>query len=245
MAGLKEAVAAGGVVAFTGAGVSAESGIPTYRGTGGFWTQYDPDKYAAIDYFLTDPSYYWSFFRDVRRDLLHKARPNPAHTALAEMERRGLLEAVITQNIDGLHQAAGSRRVIELHGSNRRFSCLDCGREYALAEAEAALEKELPPRCGECGGVLRPGIVFFGEMLPARAVDEAHDLARRARLLLVIGSSLVVYPAAQIPLIAKTSGARLALVNDEPTPADDLADWIVRGKAGEVMPELVREKPPA
>jgi NAD-dependent deacetylase len=235
---LKSAIGRGGIVAFTGAGVSAESGIPTYRGQGGFWTQYDPDKYANIDYFQKDPSYYWSFFRDTRGPLLHQARPNPAHVALAQLEQAGKLDAVITQNIDGLHQAAGSRKVIELHGSSRKFHCLGCRRPYNLPEAEKALESDLPPRCAACGDILRPDIVFFGEMLPPGAIEEAFDFARQASLLLVIGSSLIVYPAAQVPMVAKTSGAALAIINDEPTPLDDLADWVLQGKAGEILPGL-------
>jgi NAD-dependent deacetylase len=239
IASLKEAVNFGGVVAFTGAGVSAESGIPTYRGTGGFWTKYDPDKYASIDYFEQDPSYYWRFFRDTRLDLLRHPKPNPAHLALAELETRGKLQAVITQNIDGLHQEAGSRKVIELHGSSRKFHCLECCRSYLLEEIEAELEKHLPPLCADCNGILRPDIVFFGEMLPPGAIEEAMDLASRASLLLVIGSSLVVYPAAQIPMAAKSCGARLAIINDEPTPADGLSDWVLMGKAGEILPQLL------
>ena len=235
---LRSAIERGGIVAFTGAGVSAESGIPTYRGQGGFWTQYDPDKYASIDYFQKDPSYYWSFFRDTRGPLLHAAKPNPAHIALAHLEGAGKLDAVITQNIDGLHQAAGSKQVIELHGSSRRFHCLGCNHSYNLEDAEKALGLALPPRCAACGDILRPDIVFFGEMLPPGAIEKAFDFARRASLFLVIGSSLIVYPAAQVPMVAKTSGAALAILNDEPTPLDDLADWLLAGKAGEILPRL-------
>ena len=236
---LKVALRAGGIVAFTGAGVSAESGIPTYRGTGGFWTKYDPDKYASIDYFERDPSYYWSFFRDTRLNLLRHPKPNPAHRTLAELEARGHLRAVITQNIDGLHQAAGSRRVIELHGSSHKFHCLNCRKLFTLEEVETELRRRLPPRCDACAGLLRPDIVFFGEMLPPDALQEANILASEASLLLVVGSSLVVYPAAQIPLVAKNCGARLAIINDEPTPADHLAEWVLLGKAGEILPELL------
>lgn len=236
---LREAIDRGGVVAFTGAGVSAESGIPTYRGAGGFWTQYDPDKYATIDYFEMDPSYYWSFFRDTRGQLLHQARPNPAHIVLAKLEAHGKLQAVITQNIDGLHHLAGSQKVVELHGSSRRFYCLNCRRLHNLVETEKALEESLPPLCLGCRGILRPDIVFFGEMLPAGAIEEAFGLARQASLLLVIGSSLIVYPAAQVPWVARTSGAALAIINDEPTPMDGLADWVLTGKAGEILPRLL------
>ncbi len=236
---VKTAIDQGGVVAFTGAGISAESGIPTYRGTGGFWTKYDPAKYASIDYFEKDPAYYWSFFRDTRGPLLHDARPNPAHETLAELEKRGKLKAIITQNIDGLHQAAGSKKVVELHGSSHRFLCMECRRKYSLKEAEEALEKRLPPQCIDCEGNLRPDLVFFGEMLPPGALEEAFNFARESSLLIVVGSSLVVYPAAQVPMIAKSAGARLAIINREPTTMDHLADWLLPGKAGEIMPFLL------
>lgn len=236
---LKVVIDQGGVVVFTGAGVSEESGIPTYRGTGGFWMKYDPDKYASIDYFEKDPSYYWSFFKDTRGPLLHEAKPNPAHHAIAELERRGKVLRVITQNIDGLHQAAGSEKVIELHGSSRNFYCISCRKNYSLADAETALELSLPPRCSDCNGILRPDVVFFGEMLPAGALERAFELAGQCSLLLVVGSSLFVYPASQVPVVALQSGARLAIVNVEPTPMDSAAGWVFHEKAGEVLPGLL------
>ncbi len=236
---LKNAVRRGGVVAFTGAGISEESGIPTYRGSGGFWTKYDPDKYASVNYFYQDPSYYWSFFRDTRGPLIHNALPNPAHKALAEMEKRGYLTAVITQNIDGLHQAAGSKKVIELHGSTRKFYCIGCKKRFTLQQAEAALDKNLPPLCDACGEVIRPDVVFFGEKLPAGALEEAFSLAGECSLLLVVGSSLVVYPAAQVPSVARQAGAKLAVVNKDPTPMDEQADWVFHQKAGILLPELL------
>ncbi|MFH1861428.1 MAG: NAD-dependent deacylase [bacterium] len=236
---LKAALNRGAVVAFTGAGISAESGIPTYRGAGGFWTKYDPDKYASIDYFYQDPSYYWRFFQDTRGPLLHEAQPNPGHKALATLEAQGKLLTVITQNIDGLHQAAGSKRVIELHGSSRSFSCMKCRQPYSLEVVERFLETELPPRCSGCRGIIRPDIVFFGEMLPPGAIESAFDFARRASLLIVVGSSLVVYPAAQVPSLAKDCGARLAIINDESTPLDSYADWVIHDKAGVILPQLI------
>ncbi|MBU0519965.1 NAD-dependent deacylase [bacterium] len=236
---LRAAIRAGGVVAFTGAGVSEESGIPTYRGTGGFWTSYDPDKYASIDYFQQDPSYFWAFFRDTRRFLIHEAKPNAAHKSLANLEELGLLDAVITQNIDGLHQAAGNKHVVELHGSYQKFSCTKCDAVYPLAHIEREIEKPLPPQCIECDSVIRPDIVFFGEMLPPDKLEKAYQLASQSKLILMIGSSLVVYPAAQVPHVAKQSGARLAIINLEPTPLDDFADWVFHEKAGIVLPELL------
>ncbi len=239
IAKLKQAVNEGRIVVFTGAGASEESGIPTYRGTGGFWTKYDPDKYASISYFEKDPSYYWSFFRDTRGPLLHDAKPNPAHYAIAELERNDKVLGVITQNIDGLHQAAGSGQVIELHGSSRSFHCMKCRKSYNLDEAESALEKDLPPECTVCGGILRPDVVFFGEMLPPGAIEKSFKLARECSLLLVVGSSLFVYPASQVPVAALESGARLGIINMEPTPMDGAASWVFHEKAGKILPLLL------
>jgi NAD-dependent deacetylase len=225
-------------VALTGAGVSAESGIPTFRGVGGLWSQYDPVKVASIDNFLTDPSAYWKVSRE-RGPAVLTARPNPGHLALAAMERAGHLAAVVTQNTDGLHQDAGSKRVIELHGSGRVVHCLDCGARERRVDVQARLDIEMPPRCKTCGGVfLKPTVVLFGEAMPIPAVEEAFALARAADVMLVVGSSLVVYPAAQIPLAAVESGADLVMVNAEPTPLDRFAKVIIRGRSGEVLPEI-------
>jgi NAD-dependent protein deacetylase/lipoamidase len=226
-------------LALTGAGVSAESGIPTFRGEGGLWKLYDPIKVASIDYFMADPSAYWSVAKDRGRVAL-AARPNPGHLALADLEAAGHLNAVVTQNTDGLHQDSGSRRVIEVHGSGRTVECLDCGRREPRAEVQARLDVEMPPRCRACGGtVLKPTVVLFGEPMPEAAVHEAFELARRADVMLVVGSSLAVYPAADIPLIALRSGARVVVINAEPTPFDRLAEVVIHGRSGEVLPEIV------
>jgi NAD-dependent deacetylase len=226
--------------ALTGAGVSAESGIPTFRGDGGLWTKYDPVKVASIEYFMADPSAYWKVSKDRGRIAL-AARPNPGHHALAALEASGRLVAVATQNTDGLHQDSGSRRVIELHGSSRTVQCLDCGNREPRSEVQARLELEMPPRCGVCGGIyLKPTVVLFGEAMPQAAVQEAFALARAADVMLVVGSSLVVYPAADIPVAAVRAGARLIVINAEPTPLDEIADMVIRGKSGEVLPEIVR-----
>src|SRR5206468_7807147 len=186
--------AARSAVALTGAGVSAESGMPTFRGEGGLWTKYDPIKVSSIDTFLADPTGYWEVARE-RGGLALAARPNPGHEALAALESQGRLVAVITQNTDGLHEAAGSRRVVELHGSGRTVECLACGAREPRAEVQARLEVEMPPRCRSCGGaILKPTVVLFGEPMPVAAVDEALELARAAEVILVVGSSLVVYP---------------------------------------------------
>ena len=232
-------------VALTGAGVSAESGIPTFRGEGGLWSQYDPVKVASIDNFLNDPSAYWRVARE-RGPAVLAARPNPGHVALAALEEAGHLVAVITQNTDGLHQDAGTRHVIELHGSGRTVQCLDCGAREKRAEVQARLATEMPPLCRMCGGIfLKPTVVLFGEAMPIPAVQEAFALARAADVMLVVGSSLVVYPAAHIPLAAVEAGAALVVINAEPTPLDRHAEVVIRGRSGEVMPELAALMSPA
>ena len=225
------------VVALTGAGASAASGVPTYRGAGGAWTRYDPGKYASIDYFRKDPSYYWRFFRDERYPALSAARPNPVHVALAALERAGRLAALVTQNIDGLHQEGGSRRVLELHGNSRRFLCESCGGEVAADVVRPLVDEAIPPRCPGCGaGTLRPDVVLFGEALPAAVLEEAFEAMGQADLCLVVGSSLVVQPAASLPLVAVRAGAALAVLNIDPTPLDPLADLVVRAPADLVLP---------
>jgi NAD-dependent deacetylase len=228
------------VVAFTGAGISAESGIPTYRGEGGLWTKYDPNRYANIHSFLEDPSYYWSFFRDVRYPMLKKVQPNKAHLALAEIEAAGKSMAVITQNIDGLHQEAGSSTVIELHGTTRTIYCLDCGTNYTMEDVFPRLKTQLPPLCTRCSGLLRPAVVFFGENLDPDTLDLAYGQIPKCDLFIVVGSSLVVYPAADIPVRAKRKDATLVIINKDFTPMDDLADYVIHEKAGEVLPQIVQ-----
>ena len=227
-------------VALTGAGVSAESGIPTFRGAGGLWTKYDPIKVSSIDSFMADPTSYWRVSKE-RGGIALAAAPNPGHAALASLETAGRIEAVITQNTDGLHQLAGSRRVIELHGSGRTVECLECGAREPRGEVQARLDVEMPPRCRSCGGrLLKPTVVLFGEPMPAAAVNAAMALARAADVMLVVGTSRVVYPAAEIPLVAVRSGARMIVVNAEPTPFDRFADVVIHGRAGEVLPAMLR-----
>jgi NAD-dependent deacetylase len=225
------------IVAFSGAGLSAESGIPTYRGAGGLWSEYDPDKYANINYFLRDPSYYWRFFRDVRYPILKEAKPNEGHLALVEMERQGKCRSVITQNIDGLHSEAGQQQVIELHGNTQRFYCLDCSNAMTMNEAYQLLCRDLPPTCS-CGGLIRPDVVFFGESLPSEALEEASRAALECDLFFVLGSSLVVQPAAQLPILAKQRGARLIIINIGATPLDDLADLVFDESASVILSQL-------
>jgi NAD-dependent deacetylase len=227
------------VVAFTGAGVSQESGIPTYRGQDGLWKKYDPLRYADIKYFLQNPSYYWSFFRDIRYPALSNSKPNPAHLAIADLEKNGKLEAVITQNIDGLHQEAGNLDVIELHGNTRVIGCLDCEKDISIDAAYERLQKELPPSCAKCGGMLKPRVVFFGEPLPEDAMRRAAQAVLGCDLLLVVGSTLEVYPAASLPVTAKRAGAKIIIVNVGATAMDELADVRIDAKAGEALPEIV------
>lgn len=226
-------------VALTGAGISQESGIPTYRGEGGLWAKYDPNRYANIHYFEKDPSYYWSFFRDVRYPMLKKVVPNKAHLALAEMEQMGDIQTVITQNIDGLHQEAGSSSVIELHGTTRIITCMSCAEEYPMEAVVLLLEKEIPPLCTECRGVLRPSVIFFGESLNPDVIGRAYEEASACDFLLVVGSSLVVYPAADLPVSAKRRGAGLAIINKDPTPMDHIADYVINEEAGTSLPQIV------
>jgi NAD-dependent deacetylase len=226
-------------VVFTGAGISAESGIPTYRGAGGMWNVYDPDKYANIDYFYKDPSYYWQFFRDVRYPSLREAGPNQAHQALASLQKMGFLQVIITQNIDGLHQAAGSENVLELHGSTRVYTCMQCTEHYSMHQAFELVQASLPPVCRKCGGMIRPGTVMFGETLPMQVLREAEESALQAGLFVCIGSSLVVQPAASLPVLAKQNGASLVIINSDQTPLDDMADLVFRQNASEVLVPVV------
>jgi NAD-dependent deacetylase len=228
-------------VAFTGAGASAESGIPTFRGAGGLWTKYDPVKVASIDSFMQDPTAYWMVSKE-RGGIALAARPNPGHWALVALEAAGVLVAIVTQNTDGLHQASGSRRVVEVHGSSRTVQCLDCGTRESRAVVQARLAVQMPPLCKSCGGMfLKPTVVLFGEPMPLPAMHEALALAQSADVMLVVGSSLVVHPAADIPLAAVRAGASLIIINTEPTPFDSLAEVVIHGRAGEVLPAILTQ----
>jgi NAD-dependent deacetylase len=225
-------------VVLTGAGVSTESGIPDFRSPSGLWAQFDPLDYGSIDSFNSDPERVWRFYAP-RFAMLTSAEPNPAHHALAELERLGLLSAVVTQNIDRLHERAGSRDVVEVHGSIRTSTCPGCRRTYALDDVLPLIEAGDAPRCVDCGAVLKPDIVFFGELLPAAAIDRATALARAARLMLVVGSSLEVYPAAGLPLETLSAGGMLAIVNRGATPLDGRAVLRIDAAAGDALPAAV------
>jgi NAD-dependent protein deacetylase/lipoamidase len=224
-------------VVLTGAGISTESGIPDFRSPDGIWAKYDPMEYATIAAFRTDPVKVWEFYA-LRFELLTTAEPNAGHLALAELERRGLVAAVVTQNVDGLHVRAGSRAVVEVHGSIRSASCLDCGERVPLEDVVAALQDAPAPPCPRCGAVLKPDVVMFGELLPAAAIDRATELARQAGLLLVVGSSLEVHPVAGLPVETVSAGGQLAIVNRGPTPFDHLASVRIDGGAGETLSAL-------
>jgi NAD-dependent deacetylase len=228
------------VVAFTGAGISVESGIPDFRSPGGLWSKYDPAIYASWQNFLIDPSKYWTMSRELAK-IIFGAEPNAAHLALAELENIGKIKAIITQNIDNLHHRAGNTRVLELHGNYRMVYCLDCNAAYSRKSVLPRLNTgENPPLCTECGGVLRSGAVLFGEPLPQIAVDEAIVESLSCDLFIVIGSSLLVYPAASYPPMAKRNGSRLMIVNKEPTVQDHLADLVINGNAGEIFVEIFK-----
>lgn len=226
------------IVAFTGAGISAESGIPTYRGDDGVWHKYDPSRYANIHNFLREPEYYWNFFKEVRYPVIVKANPNIVHIVLERLEENNKLEAVITQNIDGLHQLAGSKKVLELHGNTRRISCLNCKRTYTMDEVYNLLKTQLPPLCSDCKGTLKPEVVFFGESLPVGILEEAIKISNVCDLFIAIGSSLVVQPAASLPLMAKEKGAKLIIINKDATPLDTYADIVLHTTASEVLVNL-------
>ncbi len=227
-------------VALTGAGVSTESGIPDFRSPTGIWAEVDPLEYASLSAFRRDPRRVWEFYGK-RYEMLLTAEPNRAHLALAELERLGLLEAVVTQNIDLLHERAGSREVVEVHGSIRSATCPACRSRFELVRVlELSRDGDGVPACPACGEVLKPDVVFFEEALPAAASERAFELARRARLLLVVGSSLEVHPVAGLPELTLAAGGEVAIVNRGTTPFDRRARIVIDAAAGDVLSEVVR-----
>ena len=217
-------------VALTGAGVSVPSGIPDFRTPEtGLWANVDPMEVAHIDVFERDPVRFWSYYRP-RFHSLGDKRPNAAHEALAELERRGLLEGVITQNIDRLHRAAGSREVVEVHGSIESSTCRGCAASFGIEEVDGLFDAEGVALCTSCGGPVKPDVVLFGELLPEEAMTRAQELAERAELMLCIGSSLAVYPVAGLPGLTLQHGGRLAIVTKGPTPYDGEAELKLEGE---------------
>jgi NAD-dependent deacetylase len=221
-------------VVLTGAGVSTESGIPDFRSPTGIWAEFDPLEYATLGAFQRDPAKVWRFYAP-RFSMLTEAEPNRAHLAIAELERRGLVRIVVTQNIDLLHERAGSRDVVEVHGSIRTSSCPACGARYELAQVLELLGAGGAPACPACEAILKPDVVFFDEVLPEEAIERAHALAEEARLLLVVGSSLEVYPVADLPRKTLDAGGLVAVVNRTPTWVDGRAALRLDGSAGDVL----------
>lgn len=225
------------IVAFTGAGISVESGIPAFRGAQGLWEKYDPAEYADIGAFSRHPAKVWGMLREMTR-LIFDARPSPAHVALAALEKAGFLNAVVTQNVDGLHQRAGNTNVIEYHGNSRYLVCLKCGARTPFTEE--ALAAMPYPACEECHEPLKPDGVFFGEQIPSSAVERAHDAIRTCAIMMIVGTSGVVYPAAEVPLLAAARGAAVVEINVEPTQfTRSVTKYLLEGGASQVLPEIV------
>ncbi len=226
-------------VALTGAGVSVPSGIPDFRTPEtGLWAKVDPMEVAHIEVFERDPERFWSYYRPRFHSLADK-RPNRAHEALAELERRGLLEGVITQNIDRLHRAGGSRNVVEVHGSIATSSCRECGASFSLEEVEALFDERGVALCSRCAGAVKPDVVLFGELLPAAAMARAQEMAAGAELMICVGSSLLVHPVAGLPQLTLEAGGRLALLTKGPTPYDGAAELKLEGEVDEELVAVV------
>ncbi|MFW9971817.1 MAG: NAD-dependent deacetylase [Candidatus Odinarchaeota archaeon] len=228
------------IVAFSGAGISTESGIDDFRSPGGLWSRYDPSTYASFQYFLKDPSLFWKMHKEIEY-LIDEAEPNQAHLAIAELEKMGKVKAIITQNIDMLHQKAGSgkygAKIYQLHGEYGKLHCVKCNKEFTYDEIDIRNVKY--PVC-ECSGYIKPKVVLFGESLPSGVLDDAMSECRQADCFIVVGSSLLISPANYMPLIAKQYGAQLIFINRENTIMDDLADVFLKGSAGEIFARLLK-----
>jgi NAD-dependent deacetylase len=223
-------------LALTGAGISVESGIPDFRSAGGLWAKFEPEEYATIVTFRQDPGKVWVMLRAME-ELLEQARPNRAHLGMGELEKLGFLHFIITQNIDNLHQDGGAKNVIEYHGNSSTLSCLACGNRYTTKEKRA----EYPPRC-QCRKILKPDVVFFGEAIPAEALNRSFQLAASAQALMVVGTSAVVSPANTIPDTAKQNGAKIIEINKERTHlTESMTDVFIQGGAVEIITALVAE----
>jgi len=230
------------IVVFTGAGSSTESGIADFRSEGGLWSRYDPSIFANYFYFLEDPSKFWEMHNDLV-DILIKAEPNDIHLGVVKLEKLGKLSTIITQNIDSLHQKAGSGSyreisIYELHGSYRKLECIKCKNEFHFEEIET--KNVQYPVC-KCGGFIKPKVVLFGETLPIGVLDAAMNAAQNCDCFLMIGSSLLVSPANYLPPIAKQSGAKVIFINRDPTPLDSIANVFLKGSGGEILSEIIKE----
>ena len=222
------------VAVFTGAGISAESGVPTFRGEDGLWKKFRPEELANFDAFMRNPDLVWEWYK-YRKQIIANIKPNPGHYALVEMEKHYKNFAIITQNIDNLHRRAGSKTVYELHGNIERNYCLDCRKSFSNEEI---FTQEKAPRC-TCGGLIRPDVVWFGEFLPQDQWDAGEAAAERAEVFFSVGTSAVVYPAASLPMIAKRAGAFVVEINLGRTELSHQADEVLIGKSGEILPKIV------
>ncbi len=222
-------------VAFTGAGISAESGVPPFRGEKGLWNRYDPQT-LELGYFFEQPDQSWKVIREIFYAFFGKVEPNPAHLIMAEWEQQGRLKSVITQNIDNLHQQAGSREVYEFHGNAMRLVCVVCGQYLPIEEVDL---QTLPPRCTACSGLLKPDFIFFGEAIPEPAFTKSAEAAKLCDLMLIVGTTGEVSPANQMPLIAKRNGAVIVEINLKPSLyTGQITDYFLSGKAGLIMPKI-------
>ncbi len=219
-------------IAFTGAGISVESGIPPFRGENGLWNKYNPEV-LDINYFITNPEKSWRFIREIFYDFFADTKPNPAHLVLAEMEKRGILKSIITQNIDNLHQEAGSKTVHEFHGNSKKLICMKCGKQYRADEFDF---KNIPPKCTNDGEVLKPDFIFFGEGIPQDAYKNSFSEAEKADVCLIIGSTGEIMPASLVPQTAKQTGAVIIEINPEETNyTRQITDIHLKGKAGDIL----------
>jgi len=223
------------IVVFTGAGISAESGVPTFRSPDGIWAKFKPEELANINAFMSNPERVWEWYEH-RRTVVDEAKPNPGHYAIVELEELFDRVDVITQNVDGLHARAGSKRIHELHGSLHAHRCLECSAPYSISANEHGV-----PHCPACGGLIRPGVVWFGEDLPHEVWEQAAEATRTCDLFLSVGTSTVVYPAAQLPFLALSLGKRVIEVNPEVTDLTRHADIVFKGAAGEILPTLIEQ----
>ncbi|MFX0106218.1 MAG: NAD-dependent deacetylase [Candidatus Hodarchaeota archaeon] len=229
-------------IVLTGAGISTESGIPDFRGESGIWEKYKPEIYGNIQAFLKDPSKFWQMAEDIAPTLFN-AEPNPGHYAIADLEKKNIVKAVITQNVDGLHQKAGSIIVYEVHGNINRFTCLGCRASYNKEQLLRKLKKgkNSPPVCDFCAAPLKPSVVLFGESLPNFEKYMSIDLAKKADVMLIAGSSLMVAPICDLPIFTLRNGGKIIIINDEPTYLDERAEIVINNKTGVVLPLILEE----
>jgi NAD-dependent deacetylase len=229
----------GNVIAFTGAGISVESGIPAFRGAQGLWEKYDPEEYAHINSFVSEPAKIWCMLREMIK-LTFDAHPSPAHLALGALEKAGFLKAVITQNVDGLHQEAGNTNIIEYHGNMRNLVCLKCRKKIPLKQE--VLTAMPYPTCDRCNKAMKPDGVFFGEQIPISAIEAAHEAVENCKIIMIIGTSGVVYPAAEVPFQAASRGAAVVEINVNPTPfTSAVTQYFLEGSASQVLPRIIDE----